>query len=85
MQTEQNSKVTVVDIQMPFWSMVVFMVKVAIASIPAVIILSVLGGDLLCGHDGGVRARHALCHALNCWVRSCFRFNTRRTYDRDPS
>jgi hypothetical protein len=43
MQTEQNSKVTVVDIQMPFWSMVVFMVKVAIASIPAVIILSVLG------------------------------------------
>jgi hypothetical protein len=39
---EVNNRVTVVDIQMPFWSMVGFMVKAAIASIPAVIILSVL-------------------------------------------
>ncbi len=39
---EVNNRVTVVDIQMPFWSMVVFMVKAAIASIPAIIILSVL-------------------------------------------
>lgn len=34
---------TVVDIQMPFGSMVVFMVKWAIAAIPAAIILVVLG------------------------------------------
>ena len=43
MHNEPNTQVTVVDIQMPFWSMVVFLVKVAIASIPAMIILSVLG------------------------------------------
>jgi hypothetical protein len=39
---DSSNRVTVVDIQMPFWSMVVFMVKAAIASIPAIIILSVL-------------------------------------------
>ena len=38
-----NNRVTIVDIHMPFGSMVVFMVKWAIASIPAVIILVVLG------------------------------------------
>ena len=32
-------QVTVTDIHMPFWSMVVFMVKWSIAAIPAVIIL----------------------------------------------
>lgn len=36
----QNKEVTVVDIKMPFMSMVVFMVKFAIASIPAFIILT---------------------------------------------
>ena len=39
----QNSEVTVVDIKMPFWSMVVFMVKWAVASIPAILILVALG------------------------------------------
>ncbi|RKT37994.1 hypothetical protein [Thiocapsa rosea] len=39
---DYSNRVTVVDIQMPFWSMVVFMVKAAIASIPAIIILSIL-------------------------------------------
>ena len=39
----QRKDVTVVDIKMPFGSMVVFMVKWAIASIPAFIILVVLG------------------------------------------
>jgi hypothetical protein len=39
---EVNNRVTVVDIQMPFWSMVAFMVKAAIASIPAIIILTIL-------------------------------------------
>ena len=38
----QNQEVTVVDIKMPFMSMVVFMVKFAIASIPAFIILTIL-------------------------------------------
>lgn len=38
-----SDQVTIVDIKMPFMSMVVFMVKAAIASIPAVIILSMIG------------------------------------------
>jgi hypothetical protein len=37
-----HREVTVTDIQMPFWSMVRFMVKWAIASIPAFLILIVL-------------------------------------------
>ena len=41
-----DSRVTVVDIRMPFLSMVVFMVKWVIASIPAIIILAVLGSVL---------------------------------------
>ncbi len=47
--SEENNKqeVTVVDIKMPFMSMVVFMVKFAIASIPAFIILSVIFGVLM--------------------------------------
>ena len=36
-------RVSIVDIRMPFWSMVVFLVKLSIASIPAFVILSVLG------------------------------------------
>jgi hypothetical protein len=39
----QDNEVTIVDIKMPFWSMVVFMVKLAIAAIPAILILGVLG------------------------------------------
>ncbi len=34
--------VKIVDIRMPFWSMVIFMIKWAIASIPAFIILSLI-------------------------------------------
>ncbi|HCG8269715.1 TPA: hypothetical protein NJ590_004625 [Vibrio parahaemolyticus] len=37
-----KQEVTVVDVKMPFMSMVVFMVKFAIASIPAFIILSII-------------------------------------------
>lgn len=40
----ERSEVKVVDIDMPFVSMVVFMIKWAIASIPAIIILSIAGG-----------------------------------------
>ena len=41
---EINQKVIVTNIKMPFWSMVIFMVKWVIASIPAFIILFVLAG-----------------------------------------
>ena len=45
---DQRQQVTVVDIKMPFGSMVVFMVKWAIASIPAFLILVALSER---GHD----------------------------------
>lgn len=38
-----KNEVVITDIKMPFWSMVVFMVKWAIAAIPAIIILWLLG------------------------------------------
>ena len=43
MENLSEGHVTIVDIKMPFMSMVTFMVKAAIAAIPAVIILAVLG------------------------------------------
>ncbi|MEH6465214.1 MAG: hypothetical protein V7771_15060 [Shewanella psychromarinicola] len=39
-QSNEKQQVTIVDIKMPFMSMVIFLVKLAIASIPAFIILS---------------------------------------------
>ena len=51
----RGSEVTVVDIKMPFWSMVVFMVKWSIAAIPALLILVVLG-MILAGFLGGLTA-----------------------------
>ena len=36
-------EVVVVDVSIPFWSMVVFMVKWSIASIPAFLILIIIG------------------------------------------
>jgi hypothetical protein len=47
MEEKENSHVVVVDVKMPFLSMVVFMVKWAIASIPALVILAILGSLLL--------------------------------------
>ena len=44
MGTVTSAHVVVTDIRMPFWSMVVFMIKWAIAAIPAFIILAILGG-----------------------------------------
>ena len=41
---EKPSRVIVTDFDMPFGKMVVFMVKVAIASIPAALILFALAG-----------------------------------------
>jgi hypothetical protein len=40
---EEKNRMVVTDIKMPFWSMVIFMVKWAIASIPAFIILGLMG------------------------------------------
>jgi CHASE2 domain-containing sensor protein len=40
---ENSNEVVIVDIKMPFWSMVAFMVKWAIACIPALIILMIIG------------------------------------------
>jgi hypothetical protein len=40
---DEYSKVIVTDIKIPFRSMVVLMVKWAVATIPALIILSVIG------------------------------------------
>lgn len=43
MDNNEGNRVTIVDIKMPFISMVVFMVKASIASIPAFIILTIIG------------------------------------------
>jgi len=42
MENSSNSTVTIVDIKMPFMSMVIFMIKAAIAAIPAFLILSLI-------------------------------------------
>jgi len=52
-----NQKVTVTDINMPFFSMVGFMIKWAIAAIPAMIILYLIGaifGAFVVGFVGGL-------------------------------
>jgi hypothetical protein len=48
-----RTEVVVVDVQMPFMSMVTFMVKWVLASIPAFIILALLG-VVLAGVLGGM-------------------------------
>jgi hypothetical protein len=53
MNTDDSSRVVVTDIRMPFWSMVVFMVKWAIAAIPALIILMIFWA-LIMGLVGGM-------------------------------
>ncbi|KLV08670.1 hypothetical protein C9I92_01270 [Photobacterium ganghwense] len=47
-----KQEVTVVDVKMPFTSMVIFLVKLAIASIPAVIILSIIFALLMAVFGG---------------------------------
>ena len=37
--TEERKEVVVVDVKIPFWSMVVLLVKWALAAIPAILIL----------------------------------------------
>lgn len=43
---ENGNQVNIVDVKMPFMSMVIFMVKAAIAAIPAMIILTIFFGIL---------------------------------------
>ena len=43
----EKHEVVVTDIQMPFGSMVIFMIKWAIATIPAAIILFIVGAILM--------------------------------------
>ena len=53
----QNSEVVAIDVRMPFWSMVIFMVKWSIAAIPAILILVVLLaiiGGIFGGMFGGL-------------------------------
>ncbi len=49
----EKKEVVITDIKMPFFSMVIFMVKWVIASIPAFIILAILG-TLTAGVLGGL-------------------------------
>lgn len=44
--TDNAQEIVVTDIKIPFWSMVVLMVKWALAAIPAVIILIIIGALL---------------------------------------
>jgi len=55
MESKQRNEVTIVDIKMPFMSMVVFMIKAAIAAIPAFLILSLIltGISILLGNIFG--------------------------------
>ena len=54
MSSEQEpNRVIVVDLQMPFFSIVILMVKWALASIPAIIILGVIF-SLVTGMMGGL-------------------------------
>jgi len=46
MDSDDVAKVSIIDIKMPFLSMVVFLVKLSIAAIPAFIIMSIVGSFL---------------------------------------
>lgn len=50
-----KNEVVITDVKMPFWSMVTFMVKWAIAAIPAFIILAILSAVTI-GFLGGLTA-----------------------------
>lgn len=58
-ETKSVQRIVVTDVHMPFWSMVVFMVKWAFAAIPALIILMVIGflaAAVMGGVAGGLGA-----------------------------
>jgi len=55
MAVENTNQVVITDVKMPFISMVVFMVKAAIAAIPAIIILLIMG-MIIAALFGGIGA-----------------------------
>ena len=62
MSGETSQEVIVTDINMPFWSMVRFMIKWAVASIPAIIVLMLLFSVLtavVSGLLGGMGMEHS--------------------------
>lgn len=62
MSEETSQEVIVTDINMPFWSMVRFMIKWAVASIPAIIVLMLLFSVLtavVSGLLGGMGMEHS--------------------------
>lgn len=66
MSEEGSKEVVVVDIDMPFWSMVRFMIKWAIASIPAIIVLMVLF-SLFMGLVSGLLGGMGMEHGFMMW------------------
>lgn len=57
MEEKERNHVVVVDVKMPFLSMVIFMVKWTIAAIPALAILAILG-SLFFGLISGMGGWH---------------------------
>ena len=53
----QRTEVVVVDIKMPFWSMVTFMIQLVIATIPAMIFLAIFGAIIFAAF-GSLFVRH---------------------------
>ena len=49
-------RVTIADIQIPFWRMVAIIIKWTLASIPAVIIISLIFGTIAAVVGGGIVA-----------------------------
>lgn len=65
MESQDNRPVVVVDIKMRFWSMVFFMVKWVIASVPALIILAliwIIFTVILQNISGGIFFWHGRIH-----------------------
>lgn len=50
-----ETKVVITDIQIPFWSMVVLLVKLSLAAIPAMLILGGLSGLVAVAMSGFLR------------------------------
>ncbi|HIF17640.1 MAG: hypothetical protein ABGX33_02610 [Cycloclasticus sp.] len=46
MDNTETTKVSIIDVKMPFISMVIFLVKLSIAAIPAFIIMSIVASIL---------------------------------------
>lgn len=61
--SDGHNEMVVVDIKIPFWSMVVLMVKWALAAIPAIIILFVIGA-ILSALFGGLVHWHTMGRVL---------------------